>query len=194
MYFTAADTQYFPGRYSLWPNQVQTALNALDWEALRDAAGRYRLAVLEFGAGRGTTALAELLERKGVQFTYRSYEQQSQYLSSHPAVEGVLYTAFPAELPPYTPDLVLIDGPNGVERAQWYRLLAAHVQPGCILLIDDCDHYLEYTTALDTHFEYVIIEHVNLGMRPGASTPCWKTVRVVATYPEGGPASNEEGD
>lgn len=163
MQVTEADCADFPGGYSLCPKQVTNALNAVSYAD--------ELRILEFGCGRGTSALLDLLDRKGIGCRYVTYENDPRYLISRPSLEVIIWASLPTIIPGQY-DLIIIDGPNGVDRAKWYPLIRGCVVPGTILLIDDFDHYAEFGEALDATFEYEEID------RQTAHEECWKTVRV----------------
>lgn len=170
--FTKDECDRFPGRWSVWPDQMWAALNALPDGLIN---------VVEFGAGRGTEVLAELLQEKGRLGYFVSYENNVRYLSTSPLVKSVVYEKFPEWLDlPSPAQLVIIDGPNGKDREKWYPLLVPHVQPGTIVVIDDIDHYREFEDALNGWLVYQLVEHVNLGKPKGSGCiVCWKTVRII---------------
>jgi hypothetical protein len=171
--FTEADVSQFPGQWSLNPQQMLVALNALDWSTIK------HFNILEFGSGVGTTVLAELLLKKGIRFTYHSYEMAKKYVVQHHAVQGIYAPTFPAKLRPIEPHLVIIDGPNGSARTRWYPLVAQIAKPGCVVLVDDFDHYPVFARALNRNFKHEVIEHQNLGKPQHGAVICWKTVRII---------------
>jgi hypothetical protein len=54
-------------------------------------------------------------------------------------------------------DIVLIDGPNGVNRSKWYSKIRNHIAYHTIMLIDDYNHYTEFETELNRNYNYTIL-------------------------------------
>lgn len=198
MHFTQDDCRAMPGRWSLWPAAVETALNAVAWDRLPlvtghpDEAPVPFFSVLELGAGAGTAALNEILRAKPLRYNYISLESNAKYLAAVPGVLSVHQPSFPDDLLQVLPttfgkaDLIIVDGPNGVIRSRWYPLLRPLVRRGTVLLLDDFDHFPEFAQALDSNFNYQLIDHVNLGKpASGGSVVCWRIVRILSPiYPE----------
>ena len=174
---TADQCAAFPGKWSLWPAQMFAALNEV---TIRDGIP---LMVMELGSGAATDVLASILQTQLGKVIYLAYENNADYISKHPVVStyywdgdvaGSWFSNCLARYPgPY--DLIIIDGPNGVDRAKWYPMLRDHIRPGAILIIDDFDHYTEFQTALDELCEYDVVDRVYAPSRTGM---CWITVRV----------------
>jgi len=176
---TLEDCHEFRGRYSLWPAQMFVALNRVTYSE--------QLRVCEFGTGIATLAVVRLLEAKSVPFTYVAYEHTGRQCD--PKVSAVSWSRndFPKELQGGVFDLVLLDTPVGPDRVKWLPLLKSHVRPGTILVFDDFDHYPLYRSMLRKHFDYKIVEHVNLGKQCGVGqcyVVCWLTAKIKATHAE----------
>src|SRR5690349_2610845 len=69
---TLQDTRYFPGDWSLTPEEVYLALKHCTYEKT--------FKILEFGAGEGTVQLARLLTEKNIPFEYHVFENDPAYL------------------------------------------------------------------------------------------------------------------
>lgn len=192
------DCQKFPSNWSLAPEEV--------YYALKYATYKDTFQILEFGAGTGTVCLSELLQKLGVAYEYHTYENCSDFVSDLPHVTFHHYTlptvqwhelykwhpAIQALKMAETPiaDLVIVDGPHGVARANWYSKFKHLTRPGTIILIDDFHHYAEFGKELDKNFVYeTIIEYnhndtgtiVNNGLEhiDGVVHKCFKIVQVI---------------
>ena len=192
------DCEKFPGSFSLAPMEVYLALKHATYED--------KFNVLEFGAGQGTIRLVELLNNKGIDFTYNSFENSPEYLLKIPNVTFHYYNLPWCEWGtmekwrPYvqavqmiklpTADLVIVDGPHGVSRADWYPKFKEFTREGTIILIDDFHHYREFGQALNENFVYETIleyhyNYVNEGLEhiDGDVGKCFKIVKVLSKLP-----------
>lgn len=194
---TREDASHFPGWVSLAPEEIFLALKHCQFTDT--------LNIIEFGAGQGTTLLAELLRSKKVPFEYHTFENDFDYIQN---IEGVTYHHYPLpdlpwgepmrawtkdidalEMPQLpTADLIIVDGPHGVARAAWYPKFKPFTKPGTILLIDDFHHLFEFGEALDANFNYeTIIEYntdpnwilINDGLDPSPNPDVGKTFKIV---------------
>lgn len=171
------EVQSFPGGWSLVPEEVYLALKHCRYEK--------KIKILEFGAGESTIQLTQLLTRKGIPFEYHVFENDSAYIKKIEHVTNHLYflPTLPfhrsnewkddvakynlPELPTF--DLIIVDGPHGVARAQWYSKFKKYTKPGTVILIDDFHHYEEFGLALDKNYKYTTIIEYN-------QTPTWKII------------------
>jgi hypothetical protein len=190
------DTQYFPGKVSLVPEEI--------YLALKHCAYLEKIKILEFGAGESTVQLTKLLEKKNIPFEYHVFENDKDYIQN---VKGVAYHYYylPGkdiedayqwndyvaqydlpQLPVF--DLIIVDGPHGVSRALWYEKFKKYTKPGTVILIDDFHHFKEFGQALDANYEYLtIVEYnqcptwkiVNEGLDPLSNYSINKTFKVV---------------
>ena len=119
--------------------------------------------------------MLDVLDARGVPFQYVSYESDPRWVSRSPRVETRLWTCFPVAIDGGPFDLVIIDGPTGVTRMQWYPLLPPVVRPGTILLVDDYGHYPEFGRALDAALEHETVDEYRADATSGVT---WKIVRV----------------
>lgn len=190
------DCQSFPSNFSLAPEEV--------YYALKYATYKDTFNVLEFGAGEGTIRLVELLQKQKVPYDYHTFENALEYVFTLPNVTFHYYQLPPVdnlykwrpviqslempELP--IADLVIVDGPHGVSRADWYAKFKHLTRPGTVIIIDDFHHYSEFGKELDKNFDYeTIVEYhhngshhlVNDGLDPidWIVHKCFKIVRVI---------------
>ena len=171
------DAQQFPGNWSLAPEEVFCALKYCTYEN--------KLRILEFGAGESTVQLTRLLTKKGIPFEYHVFENDPDYVTH---IENVTYHLY--DLPslpfhrcnewkdvvsrydlPQLPvfDLIIVDGPHGIARAQWYAKFKKYTKPGTVILIDDFHHFREFGMALDENYKYLTIVEYN-------QSPHWKII------------------
>ena len=160
----------FPGGWSVKSDAMNVAL----WHT------RYNrtLNILEFGAGAGTQVLVDILTRLNAAFNYVSYENKPEYVCTSPKVQTVMWDVCPTELVPGIFDFVIIDGPAGVTRTQWYPLLKTHVQQGTIILIDDFRHFKEFEIALNSAFHYRTLASRTDKKVAGITQITWLVVKV----------------
>ena len=161
----------FPGGWSIKPEEMYTALSSVEYTDV--------LRILEFGAGDGTRALVKLLTDTGVGFEYTSYENDALFAVMDPRVHTVMWRDMPTKLEQGIFDLVIIDGPMGLDRCKWYPLVAPMTHKGTIIVVDDYHHFTEFKVALDKHFTHdVIQEHLEAPI-PGAGQVSWVVTRVI---------------
>ena len=151
---TMQDVENFPGGWSVAPYSV---FLALQYTTFNDNS----INVLEFGAGEGTNQLYTLLKSKNLEVNYVSYETDTSFAY----VSGVNYQIYQDDYSVLTDaifDLVIVDGPHGVSRANWYGNFKKNVRPGTVILVDDYHHYTEFGQSLDNHFTYELINEFNI--------------------------------
>lgn len=157
----------FPGGWSMPPREM--------FDALKSVTYIDTFKVLEMGSGEGTRVLAILLRSKGIPNLYVTYEDNPRFLVKDPGVTTIMWSEFPKELYQEVFDLVIVDGPAGRIRKDWYPLLRDVVRPGTVLAIDDFGHYREFGEALDANFFYTTISEYEPFARKGVT---WKVVVV----------------
>ncbi len=167
---TLDETKNFPGDWSLLPEEIYLALKYTTYSDT--------LHILEFGAGSGTVELTKLLQKKQIAYNYHAFENDAHYATKLDNVTYHLYQlpraitptyaewsepianiVFPVEFPTF--DLIIVDGPHGVARSEWYRKFKQYARPGTIILVDDFAHYTEFAQQLDEHFKYTTIIEYN---------------------------------
>lgn len=135
-----------------------------------------RLKVLELGSGDSTGKICDYFISTHSDITFYSYETSKNYLSNHPKVIGKLYESVEScILPEEVFDLILVDGPTGEVRKEWYAKLKSVSKIGTIIHIDDFCHYESFRTNLDSNFQYEILDHAE---RENRAEHCWRTVKV----------------
>lgn len=178
------DTKNFPGGWSLVPEEGYLALKHCTFDET--------FKILEFGSGRGTELLAQLLKEKGIPFEYHTIEHDASFEKEIDGVYFYLYdtppkqVSLPYDFPKF--DLVIVDGPHGVCRADWYEKFQPYTRSGTVILVDDFHHYTEFGKALDTNFSYqTVIEfnedyrwkQVNEGLEPSPLPSQGHTFKIV---------------
>jgi hypothetical protein len=194
------ECQDFPSDFSLAPEEI--------YYSLKYATYKDTFQILEFGAGEGTVRLVELLQKQNIPYEYNTFENCLNFILNLPNVTFHYYPLPDVEwhhLDQWRPfvqsvempdlpiaDLVIVDGPHGRSRADWYTKFKHLTRPGTIILIDDFHHYEEFGDELDKNFVYeTIIEYnrtgigasVNDGLESvdGIVHKCFKIVRVLGT-------------
>lgn len=166
------DVSAYPGGWSLTAEQMQAALAHVTYSDT--------LRVLEIGQGRGTAVLAAALQAAGLPFVYVALEQQPRYAQPVPGVSTLLYdTPETALLPAGEYDLVIVDGPTGESRSQWYCRLRPHVRAGTVLVVDDHQHYASFVRELDANYVYHVLDRREAPKPPRGPWVCWLTVRIL---------------
>lgn len=141
--------------------------------------------VLELGAGDSSVKLCEGLKSKYKNVKYVCYETSEQWAPKHDNIEVRLHTN--EQLKAHAPavqlgedeiyDFILVDGPTGVIRWQWYALIKDHAAPGAIIHIDDYSHYAEFEQALRDNFPN--FEELSRVERGEINPHTWLTVKVL---------------
>jgi len=134
------------------------------------------LSVLELGGGDSSIKLWDFLKTKYKQVTYRCYETDPTWAPQHDNIEVILYkTPSLVVFDDVVYDFILIDGPTGISRREWYSKLTNNVRPGTILHIDDYDHYKEFEEELAINFVYDELYRTSRTKRGEKS---WLTVKI----------------
>lgn len=158
MTVTLEELKHFPSGWSLTPYTVYLTLKNCTFDST--------LKILEFGSGVATHMLADYLSSKNIPTKYTSYETDSSY-AGHPNVNYEFYSPAMQLMKDDNEiyDIVIVDGPNGVTRRDWYHQFKKNVRSGTIILIDDFHHYSEFAVALDENFVYETINEFNIDPR-----------------------------
>lgn len=117
--------------------------------------------ILEFGAGKSTTILYDIISNFCKSIEYDTYEHDLNYKVSYKNINTIMYQIDDLDnlaIPNKKYDLIFIDGPHGTLRAKWYAKIRNHVKYNTIMLIDDYNHYseYEYEYELNKNFSYKI--------------------------------------
>jgi hypothetical protein len=150
--YSEEDITQFVGGWSYTQNEMR--------EFLKHIVPRETYHVLEFGSGKSTCILYDILERYCQTITYDTYETDETYKVVHKNVNTILYNINQIDevnIPNKLYDIILIDGPNGVLRSKWYSKIRNYISYHTIMLIDDYNHYTEFETELNRNYNYTIL-------------------------------------
>lgn len=160
------DVKDLPGNWSLAPEEAFLALKYCEYEDV--------MKVLEFGAGASTTELTKLFNLKNITYDYHVFEHNPNFFKAINNVFFYFYNLPPLEYGALSPfiravempelpifDLVIVDGPHGVARSEWYAKFKKYTRQGTVILVDDFHHYNEFGVELDKHFVYTTIIEYN---------------------------------
>lgn len=167
---TAKDAYLFPGGWSLKPDEMYLALRSVTYQK--------QFNLLEFGAGAGTGAMVTLLKKLKIPYRYVSYENNTAYVCADKTVETVFWKDFPTVLVPGIFDLIIIDGPQGKIRCDWYPLLKGHTRSGTILVVDDYRHFPQFETVLNANMSHTIIKEFGPELTRTKKMLTWLVTRI----------------
>ncbi|MFA5753892.1 MAG: hypothetical protein WC905_00840 [Patescibacteria group bacterium] len=158
----------FNGGWSYETGSIHTALSHTTYT-------ENTINVLEFGSGDSTRKMFNFLKDQILNVNYECYETDPKYVTEVPC-NTILYK-HPSEvkLLDRIYDLILIDGPMGIDRKYWYEKIKPCCRPGTIILIDDWNHFAEFELELQKNLKYIVIE-INDGKHPLKS---FKIVKIV---------------
>ena len=145
--FERNDFSVFVGGWSYVGESLFQACNSLN------IADTNSLSVLEFGCGDSTVKLHGILKNRlpDLKILYDCYENNPSFAILHPNIICTLYhkdNIDAVALSSRKYDLVLIDGPHGVDRMKWYSKVTDVIREGTVVLIDDWNHYDEFEESL----------------------------------------------
>lgn len=119
-----------------------------------------KLDVLEFGSGKSTETMLKFISDNNIPGVYDVFDGVEEYKHPIAKLKPIVYYDKQVRWPinnvyyPYifyelTPtdfnsdnyDLVIIDGHHGHGRSEAYNWMLGRVLPGCLVVIDDHDHY-----------------------------------------------------
>lgn len=137
--------------------------------------------ILEFGSGPTTQTLYDALTTKYTKVKYVTYETDPQWAPKHPGITVRFHTK--EELANKSLvwddeeiyDLIIVDGPDGELRSNWYSLFVNNVKEGTIVHIDDAFHYASFEKEFNKYFPHTnyIFEHAR-----GSNRKCWITAQI----------------
>jgi len=137
-------------------------------------SGGKDIKILELGSGDSTSKLYNYYSSLYENVVFHTYENNHSYLCRDERVSPHLYdTVITCDLPKEIFDLILIDGPNGESRKDWYSKLRNNSRVGTIIHMDDVYHFNSFIEELDKYFEYEILADFGKGQHD-----CWRTVKV----------------
>jgi hypothetical protein len=161
LYNTENFIKQFEGGWSYSPNEMREFLKFL---TIRDS---YR--VLEFGAGKSTSILYDVIHKYCKTIEYDTFEHDPQYKVTYKNVNTIMYDTENIDnviIPNKLYDIILIDGPHGLLRSKWYYKIRNHLDYNTIMLIDDYNHFPEFETELNKHFNYTVLSLSDEPFRP----------------------------
>lgn len=146
------DYLQFQGGWSYTPLEMKTFLSFIQPKP------SYK--ILEFGSGSSTQILYDIIERFCEAIEYDTYETDEAYKVVHKNVNSIMYNINEIDdvsTPDKEYDIIIVDGPTGVNRYKWYEKIRNNVKYDTIILIDDYNHYKEFENALNANFKYRIL-------------------------------------
>ena len=138
-------------------------------------------AILEFGSGASTYILHAHFKKHVENLLFDSYESDRHFYNNTTDVNLIMYDANDianTRIRDKQYDLILIDGPNGNKRSQWYSKIRHNVKPGTILLVDDFNHFACFSEELDRNFNYEVLSHHEEPF-VAYGEHSWKIVRII---------------
>lgn len=159
--YSEDDVMQFVGGWSYTPNEIR--------DFLKYISPRETYNVLEFGSGKSTRILYDIIERYCQHICYDTYETDESYRVVHKNVNTILYDINQIDqlnIPDKIYDIVLIDGPHGVSRSKWYSKIRNNISYNTVMLIDDYNHYTEFETELNRNYNYTILSLSDEPFRP----------------------------
>lgn len=151
------DTASLPAFKGGWSYETESIRTALINTTYSDDD----INVLEFGSGDSTRILYTYLKSFIKNVNYDCFETNIEYVTNI-GCNTIMYR-HPTDviLPEKIYDLILIDGPMGVDRKYWYEKIKPCCRAGTIILIDDWNHYKEFEEELRKNLDYIIFEENN---------------------------------
>tara|TARA_B100001559_G_scaffold316968_1_gene321333 strand:- start:1287 stop:1778 length:492 start_codon:yes stop_codon:yes gene_type:complete len=145
-------------------------------ELCNDLRKTNKLNLLELGGGDSSVKIFNYLLTIYNEVHYTCYETNPKWAPNHKGINVVMYD-HPKNV--YFDntiyDLILVDGPTGVNRKLWYNKLTSNIQPGTIIHIDDYDHYEAFEQELKLNFSYNELYRKERSRRGEKS---WLTVKI----------------
>lgn len=130
--------------------------------------------ILELGSGDSTLKLYNYYTTLYDSVIFHTCENNRHYLCNHEDIHSHLYASVADfTLPEEVFDLILVDGPFGESRKDWYSKLGKTSRVGTIIHIDDVYHFDSFVQELDKYFEYETLHDFGKGQHN-----CWRTVRL----------------
>lgn len=130
--------------------------------------------ILELGSGDSTVKLYDYYNTLYEGVVFHTFENNRKYLCNHEDIQSHLYDSVQnCDLPEEVFDLVLVDGPFGESRKDWYSKLGKVSKVGTVIHIDDVYHFDSFLEELDRYFEYETLFDFGRGQHN-----CWRTVKV----------------
>lgn len=175
-------TYNFSGGWSYTQKEMTELFKFINFDLIKEN-NSYN--ILEFGSGESSIKIAELFNNID-NFIYYTYESDNSYIQTHDKIKTILYDENNIQNLNLEDnidtnilfDLVLVDGPHGETRQNWYNKFKKYVKTGTIILVDDFNHYASFSEELDKNFEYELLSFSNEPFVPYGEHS-WKIVKVI---------------
>lgn len=132
--------------------------------------------IIEFGAGDSSAKIYEYFLQKYKNIKYTCYETDAKWVPKHKHIEPIIYeNVREIVLREEIYDLVLVDGPTGIDRKFWYEKLRSVTKTGTIIHIDDYDHYKEFEEELVKNLNF---DELYRKSRKVKGEKSWLTVKI----------------
>lgn len=141
--------------------------------------------ILEFGGGDSSLKIYNLFKNVK-KINYFLFESNAYYLPSKKELFYILlYDENNLENIIFNEhinveikfDLVLIDGPNGEKRKNWYNKIKNNIKLGTIILVDDFNHFSSFGEELDKNYDYELLSYSNIPF-VAYGEHSWKILKV----------------
>jgi hypothetical protein len=145
-------------------------------EFCNDLCKTKQIKLLELGCGDSSIKIFNFLSTIYNEVQYTCYETDDAWAPDHKNINVIMYD-YPKNIffDNTIYDLILIDGPTGIDRKLWYNKLINNVQPGTVIHIDDYDHYEEFEQELKLNFSY---NELYRKSRSKQGEKSWLTVKI----------------
>lgn len=172
----------FGGGWSYLPEELFSVCLEANLET------KQNIKVLEFGCGDSTIKFFNILKSiQGIDSVeYDCYESNSNFLIRHETINCNHYDENNIDdviLNDKKYDIVLVDGPNGVNRYKWYKKINDAITDGSVILIDDYDHYIEFETYVKKEVEsnWNCVSSVESKNDPASASgkKTWKLLKIL---------------
>jgi hypothetical protein len=174
-FYSKNDIDFFNGGWSYTPNEMKEFLKYL---TLKD-----KYSVLEFGSGDSTKKLYDIISRFCYEIEYHTYENDINYFVNYKNVKTILYDNIDnVEIPDNKYDIIIVDGPHGINRMKWFSKFKNNIKYDSLLLIDDFNHYKEFKEQLDYNFEYKILSLSDVKFVPNGEHSWILVTNIMAKF------------
>jgi hypothetical protein len=113
--------------------------------------------VLEFGSGRSSKAVYDIVSRYCYNISYDVYETEKTNYKNINSIPYKISDIDNLKTLDKKYDIIIIDGPDGNLRAKWYHKIRNNVKDDTIIFIDDYNHYIEFENELNKNFSYKVL-------------------------------------
>jgi hypothetical protein len=115
-----------------------------------------KLDIVEFGSGKSTDVLLSFIQTNSIPGVFDSFDADPDWANSYAKIRNIVsydgrpicfgndysfYDIKEGDLRSNNYDLVILDGHHGHGRSVAWKILRNRLSSGCLVLIDDYDHY-----------------------------------------------------